>query len=271
MSRNLIAVRSTDQGRSITTKTGKVVHRIEHVYTAQAKVETSCHKFLKAITPEHETLEEKKGRWGTLLGDRLLPTCRGCQLAKRDPQEALKERALENIDAVPATEDGHTVLQALYDHRDTQEVRKGDVVYIYSRGMYRRAIVTKVTATKVHAFYTTEGAVKEAQRIYDSISTIDPEADRKRAYAQALKNWDSYARDVRQYRPLAEAGTLKSWKVDILRTAELITAQDRERYAETKAQEMYERQAAKLAANTSYRNYVNYTTKDAKKDDIYLV
>lgn len=280
MNRNLIAVRDTDKGRSIATKTGKVVHCIDRVYAEQARVETSCHKFLNVITPEHVTLEQKKRRWGVMVGadvhtNRL--TCRSCQLtreaeqkAEQDPQEVAKEQALQNISAVAATPAGHAELGRAYQ-RDPQEAQIGDIVYIYSRGMYRRAIVTKVTATKIHAIYTTDGAVKEAQRIYDSNSAIDPEADRKRAYTQGLKTWDSYARDVRQYRPLAEAGTLKSWKSDILRTAELVTAQDREEYAETKAQEQYERSVKRLAANTSYRVHLTYTTKAANKDEVYLV
>jgi hypothetical protein len=82
-SRNLSTVYSTtlDKGRPLATRTGKVIHRLERAYLSQGKAETSCHKFLKVVTLVHQTLAEKKGRWGVVLGTGTVPTCRGCYLA----------------------------------------------------------------------------------------------------------------------------------------------------------------------------------------------
>lgn len=187
--------------------------------------------------------------------------------------EELEDRALQNISAAPATKEGHEELARVYGQKDPQKVSEGDVVYLYSRGSYRRAIVTKVTPTKIKAFYTTEGAVTEAQRIYDAYAALDPQKQADAYAEQAAKNYSYYLRVVTEYRERVAGGeTLASFEqADFANYLVMITDETREEHVARKAAEAYEAAQAKKDANKTYRQYVHFTTKDAKKDDIYLV
>lgn len=280
INRALSAPRSEfDLGRPLATRTGKVIHRLERLHEAQELAETSCTKFVKVMVPTKVTLADRKGRWGVMLGTGTLPTCSGCLAAHyaslkpaKSERELLEERAVENIDALPATEQGHTVLQAL-SHKDSQDVKVGDTVYAYSRGMYRRGEVVKVTPTKVQFLYTTEGAVTEAKRIYDSIEARVPEVDAKSAADQAAKNYAFTQREVVKNRRRIEAGqTLANWERKSFESdLKLLAEETCEEHIARKATEAYEACVAKKAANKSYLQYVHCTTKSVKKDDLYLV
>lgn len=67
--------------------------------------------------------------------------------------------------ATPAIE----ALCALVDATNTEPTtgpegfEVGDHAYVYSRGMYRRGIITKVGRTRATVSYTTETAIKDAK------------------------------------------------------------------------------------------------------------
>lgn len=273
-----------DLGRPLATRSGKVIHRLMRLVDYDGNGQASCGKVLPVILPKHVTIADRKRRWGVLLGGgrAALPTCPECLAShyaeiesrrKVDPREALEDKALKNIDAVPATKEGHEALKEHFSAKSPQDAQVGDLVYLYSRGKIRRAIVVKVTPTKVHAFYTTEGGVKEAVRIYDSIAARDPQEVAKGAADMASRNYSYYRRAVAEMRERIERGDViadwerKSFESDL----KVISEETREEHVARKATEAYEATVARKEGNKSYRQYVNYTTKDAKKDDVYLV
>jgi hypothetical protein len=279
MNRNLAAPRSEfDLGKVLCTRTGKVIHRLERLHPEQELAETSCTKFLPAIQPTKVTQTERKGRWGVLLGGGVVPTCPGCLAAHYAAIDAAtvkspEDIALANIAAVPANHEGHAALTEAHGHKDTEIAQVGDLVYGYSRGMYRRGIITKVTPTKVTLLYTTDGAVKDAQRIFEHIAGIDPQASARGAAKQAARNWDYYVSQVAKYTARVEGGeTLPNWEQQqFVSDQMLVNETTKAEYVAQKTAEMFESATAKLENNKGYRQYVHYTTKAVKKDDIYLV
>jgi hypothetical protein len=273
-----------DLGRPVATRTGKVIHRLAKVNVVDGEGQMDCGKVLPLITAKHVTLVAKKGRWGVLLGggSACIPTCAECLAAhtaeiesrrKVSPREVQEDTALKFISAVPATEAGHAELRKNFGAKDGNTAEVGDLAYLYSRGSYRLGVVTKVTPTKVRVLYTTDGAVKEAVRIYDAYATIDPQEHAKSAADTAAKNWTYYRKNVADCQARIErGGTLPDWEYRSFQAdLDRITRQTRDEYIASQALGAFEAAEAKRDANKTYRQYVHFTGKDAKKDDIYLV
>jgi hypothetical protein len=279
--RNLSAPRNEfDLGRPLATRTGKVIHRLARVHEDRGLAETSCTKFLPAMQPTLVTRTDRKGRWGVLLGGGVVPTCPACLAAHHAAigaarEESPREIALANISSAPATQAGHDELTRVYGQKDPQTAKVGDLVYGYSRGAYRRGVVIKVTPTKVEMFYTTDGAVKDAQRIFESISSIVPAKSAKFAAESASRNYAHYRKTAAEYQRRVDGGepyeALRSFEQTDFANIKALLEETREDYIARNATEAFEKATAKLENNKSYRQYVHCTTKAVKKSDIYLV
>jgi hypothetical protein len=70
-----------------------------------------------------------------------------------------KDSAKYILNETSKTFNGLSYLEAQSHIADISEVSVGDVVVIYSRGMFRTAIVNHVAKTKITAGYTTQGAI----------------------------------------------------------------------------------------------------------------
>jgi hypothetical protein len=70
----------------------------------------------------------------------------------------IERQAIHVVDAVSRIDDHYLPVP---------NPQVGDAVYLYSRGKFRRGLVSKVTKTRVEVTYTTEGAIRDAMKDRD--------------------------------------------------------------------------------------------------------
>lgn len=155
------------------------------------------------------------------------------------------------------------------------EVEPGDTVVVFSRDRNRLARVLTVTAKRVMVAYTTVGAWKTAQGIWEHYMTMSPEAAAEAAARAEGKNYDFYVRE-------SSAETAEFAKASDIRTEEQAVA-ERAKYValiEGVTREEYQARAAEEARAGALRlkaeakaggvaRYLTVTTKPVKRDEVF--
>ena len=76
------------------------------------------------------------------------------------------------------------------------DLQPGQVVAFYSRGSLRTGVVTSIGRKNVKVLYTTEGAVRESEKIHAYHLSISPTATERQVREVEAKNYDYYVREI---------------------------------------------------------------------------
>jgi hypothetical protein len=140
----------------------------------------------------------------------------------------------------------------------------GDLVWLHSRGSYRKGVVIKVTKTRATVTYTTEGAVKEGVRLFDAINAMNPETAAAGTAKVSKSNWRFMTGEVKRLiQAKSDQGYLNDFDTDSLarNTAEIAQHGTFEAYAAHRAELARAEVLKHKAGNHSYVEYVNFTDK----------
>jgi hypothetical protein len=140
----------------------------------------------------------------------------------------------------------------------------GDVVWLHSRGSYRKGVVSKVAISRATVTYTTGGALKEGQRIYDAINAMDPDAAAASTAGVSKSNWRFMNREVERLTKVKyDQGYLNNFDSAQLprHQAEIAKYGTFEAYAAHRAETARALVLEQKAANHSPYEYVKFTSK----------
>lgn len=177
-----------------------------------------------------------------------------------------------NVELLPATQIDPNNMTA----EPLSEIEVGQIVATYSRGSWRVAQVTKVGPKRVEVIYTTQGAWKEAQRIYEHETSPSYVSYSAEAAKTEAKNYDFMLQEINpatavynvvsptQYTPEQVAAKTAKYVAEI-------AGRTKEQYlADIKAASLERKQRTQEKALAGgVTQFVHVTTKNAKRSDIF--
>ncbi|MFD9948797.1 hypothetical protein ACFWYW_46900 [Nonomuraea sp. NPDC059023] len=151
---------------------------------------------------------------------------------------------------------------------------EGEIVWVYSRGQYRRGIVTKVTRTRAEVSYTTQGALDESARIYAVCEPATEDDATSAAARQARQTWafkttmadgtnSHYTDFASLYTPERKQKEMAEY------AAEVEAAGSKEAYVQAEIDRARTAFQRRKAANTGPLAYVKVTRKVSKIVELY--
>ncbi|MFF4777472.1 hypothetical protein ACFY05_31915 [Microtetraspora fusca] len=152
---------------------------------------------------------------------------------------------------------------------------EGDIVWIYSRGQYRRGVVVKVTPTRAEVRYTTASAIEESAKIHAIIRGTSEADTAASAERQARRNWKFYAemadgtcstyrRFASVYTPERKAKEMADYAARMAEHGNQVAT-----YVRSCVEAALTALAQRKAESPDHLAHITYTTKAARITDLF--